>query len=216
MRLLVSGATVTVERYGRLRPDRVGILHTPRACRDLPGWAGETPGVVTAADNDAFCAWDAGRFRAMLARLRGMDPAPLWVSCPDVVGDAEATLARFEEWEPEIRAAGLPVALVGQDGLEPAAVPWDRIDAFFVGGSTGWKLSGDAARLCREAKSRGKWVHMGRVNSRDRVRHAVAVGCDSVDGTQFSWFADRWIPDGIRWIDGAVADAARPGLFGVA
>ena len=34
---------------------------------------------------------------------------------------------------------------------------------------------------------------MGRVNSHQRLRYARAIGCDSVDGTSFSWFRDRWL-----------------------
>ena len=36
---------------------------------------------------------------------------------------------------------------------------------------------------------------MGRVNTHQRVRYAKAVGCDSIDGTGFSRFRDRWLPD---------------------
>jgi len=35
---------------------------------------------------------------------------------------------------------------------------------------------------------------MGRVNSYQRVRYARSLGCDSVDGTQFSWFRDAKLP----------------------
>jgi hypothetical protein len=36
---------------------------------------------------------------------------------------------------------------------------------------------------------------MGRVNGHQRLRYAKAIGCDSVDGTSFSWFKDRWLAD---------------------
>ncbi len=41
---------------------------------------------------------------------------------------------------------------------------WHRLDALFVGGSTYFKLGPTAAGLVREAKRRGLWTHMGRVN----------------------------------------------------
>jgi hypothetical protein len=68
----------------------------------------------------------------------------LFATAPDVVGDAQATLRRayMLGW---IRYAGLPAALVAQDGLEHLATPWDDFDALFLGGSTAWKL-GPAAR----------------------------------------------------------------------
>ena len=114
----------------------------------------------------------------------------MFVTAPDVVGDARETLRRFWEWRDELD--GLPIALVGQDGLEDP--PWEAFQAFFVGGTTEWKLGQQAARLVQEANERGKWVHMGRVNSYERGRYARWLGCDSIDGTQFSWFRDAKLP----------------------
>ena len=111
-------------------------------------------------------------------------------AAPDVVGDASQTLRNFSEWRSEL--VGFPVALVGQDGLETP--PWDEFDALFIGGTTEWKMGAQAARLVREGKERGKWVHMGRVNSYERGRYARWLGCDSIDGTQFSWFRDTKLP----------------------
>ena len=114
----------------------------------------------------------------------------LFVTAPDVVGDAAQTLRNFAEWRSELD--GFPVALVGQDGL--GVPPWDEFDALFIGGTTEWKMGAQARRLIREAKERGKWVHMGRVNSYARGRYARWLGCDSIDGTQFSWFRDTKLP----------------------
>lgn len=137
-----------------------------------------------AADNGRFSSpqdyTDAG-YLAWLARM----PAAscLFATAPDVVGNAAATLAMSAPMLARIRAAGYPVALVAQDGLEALPVPWDEFDVLFIGGTTEWKLSEAAAGLAREAKRRGKWVHMGRVNSLRRMRYAEAIGCDSADGT---------------------------------
>jgi hypothetical protein len=88
---------------------------------------------------------------------------------------------------------GLPVGFVSQDGLLDENIPWDEIEAFFIGGSTEWKMSDQAAKQAREAKHRGKWLHMGRVNSQQRMKYAKAIGCDSVDGTSRSWWKDVYI-----------------------
>ena len=107
-------------------------------------------GTIWAADNDCFQGLHLGRWMKFLDKLSAAAVEghwPLWVAAPDVVGDAAATLRQFAQWEPELRARGLSVALVGQDGLTRDAVPWDRLDALFVGGSTAWKLSDDAAGL---------------------------------------------------------------------
>lgn len=124
----------------------------------------------------------------------------MWVAAPDVVANARATLELFATWQPRLRARGLPVALVAQDGLEAFEVPWAAIDCLFIGGSTDWKLSESARRLVAEAKLRHKLVHVGRVNTRRRIGMAFDWGADSVDGTAFSRFPDIKIPLGLRWI----------------
>ena len=68
-----------------------------------------------------------------------------FATAPDVVGDAEATLAESLPWPPRIRALGYLAALVAQDGLEHSTVPWEEFDVLFLGGTTEWKL-GPAAR----------------------------------------------------------------------
>ncbi len=119
--------------------------------------------------------------------LRWLEPLPsqtcLFAAAPDVVGDAVETLKLAAKMYQAVRGLGFRVALVGQNGLENLAVPWDDFDAFFIGGSTEWKLGPQAAALVEEAKRRGKWVHMGRVNSLRRMQYAESIGCDSADGT---------------------------------
>ena len=48
---------------------------------------------------------------------------------------------------------------------------------------TEWKVGDVASAIAGEAKRRGKWVHMGRVNSAERITRAIEMGCDSADGT---------------------------------
>jgi hypothetical protein len=191
--ILVSGATATHLRYAST--GRFGHLKTPRNGNAPLGFAER--GLLWACDNDAYAAWDEGRFRRMLASVSSLPDRGrlLWVACPDVVADATATLARFDAWEPAIAAAGLPVALVGQDGMEDAELPWDRMEALFVGGSTRWKLSHAALDLAAEAKRRGKLVHVGRVNTLRRLRTVWDWGCvDTIDGSCFSKWPDKFFP----------------------
>lgn len=131
----------------------------------------------------------------------------LFIVAPDVVADVVATLAESLPWLPRIRELGFPAAFVAQDGLESLAVPWDAFDVLFIGGSTGWKLSPHAARLAREAKDRGKRIHMGRVNSGRRKAIADLFECDSVDGTFLAFGPDVNLPRLLRWMD-------TPSLFG--
>lgn len=151
-----------------------------------------------AADNDAYNGFDEGRFVAMLERIAGV-PNCLWVAAPDVVGDASATLDLFDGYWRLVDSYKLPVAFVAQDGLVPDDVPWQLVDALFVGGSTEWKLSGYAAAVVRRAKSEGKQVHMGRVNSMRRLRYAKSIGCDSVDGTRYARFTDMSLPPALTF-----------------
>lgn len=138
----------------------------------------------------------------MLDAIKGL-PGCLFVSVPDVVGDAVATMRQFELWAPALERRGLPVALVAQDGIGDLdrwlAQTWPRLAALFIGGTTQYKLSAEAEALGREAKERGLWLHMGRVNSRKRFDYARAIGCDSVDGTKFSRWRDRWLPNALTW-----------------
>ena len=131
------------------------------------------------------------------------DPDSRWclfAAAPDVVGDAAATLHRSQRMLDWIRYAGFPAALVAQDGLENLTVPWDDLDALFIGGSTSWKLGAAARELAAEANRRGKWVHMGRVNSLKRLRYADAIGCDSADGTYLTYAPDANLPRLLGWL----------------
>lgn len=193
MVLLVTSAAATLSRFEH---PNLGRLITPRHYGGESKWNGPW-----AADNDCFQGLDRKAYLKMLAHLTQVDTSHLlFVTAPDVVADAEATLRNFAAWEPMLHDCGFPVAFVGQDGLTNAATPWADFEAFFVGGTTEWKLGLAAARLVHEAKARGKHVHMGRVNSIQRIRYAQAIGCDSIDGTRFSRFADTYIPDALAWI----------------
>ncbi len=195
MILLVSGATKDVAKY-----PECGVLVTPHNGNSIEGIAGS--GRIWAADNSAFGAWDEGKFVRMITRISKADQRRLlWVAVPDVVGSARETLDRFREWQPYINSMGLPMAFVGQDGLGEIEdqIPWDMFQGFFVGGSTEWKLSLQAERLCHDAKLRGKAVHVGRVNTRGRIRHCLEIEADSIDGTGFSRWPKR-IPLGLKWI----------------
>jgi len=186
MILLVSGG------HSRHRSGVVGDLIVPGS--------GNTPVGIWAADNGAFSGFDESMFLAMLERLEPYRETCLFVACPDVVGDASATLDLFHEWAPQLVREQWPLALVAQDGLEADAVPWRVIDALFIGGTTEFKLSSEAAGLVRLAKHHNKWVHMGRVNTIRRMVYANSIGVDSIDGTSFSRWSDIYIPRAVRML----------------
>jgi hypothetical protein len=119
---------------------------------------------------------------------------------PDVVADADATLERFHRYRPVVAEAGYPVAFVAQDGLE--RVPWPQIDCLFIGGTDAFKGSEWAIAAAAEARQRGKWVHVGRVNG-DRRFRAWAPFADSCDGTFLRFAPSQNVPRLARWLDNA-------------
>jgi hypothetical protein len=189
MLILVSGATRTAQRLSRR--ETLGALLTPDTGNAVARIvAAHKP---WAADNGCFLRFNEPAYRRMLARISGQ-PLLLWVTAPDVVGNAPATLALFATWRPILEAAGLPIAFVAQDGQESWPVPWDAIHCLFIGGSTSWKEGRYAAGLIAEAKRQGIWVHIGRVNTRRRERYFAALRADSFDGTKYSRFAETYLP----------------------
>lgn len=174
------------------RGPNVGRLLSPRHF----GRAYDTAasGMPWAADNDCFKRLDAPRYRAMLDAIHGL-PGCRFVVAPDVVAKWEDTRELFEDWYDELSACWQPVAYVIQDGQPVAEVPWRRIDALFVGGSTEFKCSDEAHDLVHAARTRGLWTHMGRVNTAQRMTLAKSWGCDSIDGTSVSMFTDTRLPE---------------------
>ncbi|WP_089802118.1 hypothetical protein [Cellulomonas sp. KH9] len=177
----------------------INMIATPKQGNPIP------PGAAWCADNGCFGKGYPGD-DAWFAWLQAFTPEQrgrcLFAVAPDVVGDAVATLARSAPWLARIRSLGYPAAFVAQNGLENLAVPWDDFDVLFIGGDTAWKLGRHARALIAEAKSRGKWVHMGRVNSERRLRYASAVGCDSADGTYIAFGPDQNLPNVLAWLRG--------------
>jgi len=165
-----------------------------------------------AVDNGAYSGFDEKKFVRYLKRVQDISGC-IWVAAPDVVGDGIATLKLFRQWAPRIHAWGFPVAFVSQDGSLQYELPWDDFECLFIGGTTEWKLGGIVREQARVAKYKGKLLHMGRVNSRKRLRYAASIKCDSVDGSSFNWFSDIYLPKAEKWL--AEIDAEEDNLRGV-
>lgn len=155
------------------------------------------------ADNGCFSKGDAFDSDAWLAWLDRLPRGEcLFAVAPDVVGDAARTLERSLPWLPVIRSMGFPAAYVAQNGLESAEeLPWDDFDVLFIGDDDAFKLSPFALSLAAEAHRRGKWAHLGRVNSAKRVRIAAEAGFDSVDGTFLAFGPKANLPRLLSWLD---------------
>lgn len=193
MLIFVSGATKTMQKY-KGHPN-LGAFLTPRT-----GNSSKTrEGFTWAVDNAAFNNFDEKKFLSMLEKIKGQDCK--FVACPDKVGDGVETLKMFYKWHQIIKSYDLPIAFVLQDGIKVSDVPFDFIQAIFIGGTTEYKLGKEVIEICKQAKKLNKWIHMGRVNSNKRLQYAMDIGCDSVDGSGYSMFPDKKIPYALKFLE---------------
>jgi len=162
-------------------PGRIGHLYSPG------GQRGPWPEIPYALDNGAWPAfthrreWNEAEWRALIRWAAMSGVCPLWALVPDVVGDKDGTLARWDRFAPELRSFGWRLAFAAQDGMTPADVPDDEC-AIFLGGSTAWKVAA-IKPWCAAFPGR---VHVARVNTWDRLVACWRAGAVSVDGT--GWF----------------------------
>ncbi len=188
----------------QIRAGNLGMITTPAQGNVIED------GYWWCADNGVFGGHYPGdeEYLAWLSSLRHLADRCLFAVAPDVVANHWATVNRSYDMLPRIRDLGFPVAFVAQDYMETCAWDlWDDIDCLFIGGSTEWKLSPEAANLARCAASLSKWVHMGRVNSFKRYRYAWDVAeCDSVDGTYLTFGPDKNLPNVLSWRDQLAAE----------
>lgn len=175
---------------------QLGCIVTPAQGNRIPDRA------ICAADNGRFGKGWPGRdqFLAWLASLQPIASRFAFAVAPDVPFDMTGTLAYSAPYLPVIRSMGFPVALAAQNGLEAMVVPWDDFDVLFIGGDTPWKLGPGARSLAAQARERGKHVHMGRVNSLERLRYADHIGCDSADGTYLAFGPDLNLKRLLGWL----------------
>lgn len=154
----------------------VGQLLTP-----LTRYRLRDPSRPWAIDNGGFAGLNLPAFEALLTREHHRREHCLFVSAPDIVASAQRTLELFAHFRPMLE--GWPVALVCQNGQENLPIPWDEIDAVFIGGSTNWKCSHHVEHIILTAKLLGKWVHVGRVNDPQRWLHFERLEANSCDGS---------------------------------
>jgi hypothetical protein len=139
-----------------------------------------------AIDNGSFSNFDSGAFLALLSREEHRKIDCLFVAIPDIVGNARRTL---ELWEHRERwAESWPQAFVAQDGSEDLQIPWNDMEALFIGGMDPWKDSDPAADLVRTALTLQIHVHVGRVNTAERFKRFDRLGADTCDGSGVSQY----------------------------
>lgn len=164
---------------------RLGHLYSPGAQR------GPWPWFPFALDNGAFSCWepkanifDESKWRAMewewhrlIVWAQCAPVKPRWAIVPDVPGDAESTLRKWQQFAP---ALPFTRALAVQNGMTPESVASLKPppDVIAVGGSTDWKW----ASVASWAKAFPR-VHLLRCNAPTKLYELEALGVESCDGT---------------------------------
>lgn len=150
-----------------------------------------TEGFPYAIDNGAWTSFNSGVPYSFAKFIRAVDKlgdGADWIVCPDVVGDAVATLRLADEWLPRLAPARRLLAV--QDGMTVDDVrPILGADVgIFIGGSDAWKerTAGMWGILARDV---GCHLHVGRVNSMRRINICGAAGAHSFDGLSASKYS---------------------------
>ena len=182
----------------------IGALLTPYSQRNLPStdW-------TWAADNGCFGkTWSQNTWLKWLEAKQEY-PKPLFATVPDVVGSHKETMTRWKQHSTEVKNLNYQTAFVLQDGATTSNIPIDEFDALFIGGTTEFKLSQQARTIVEYCQSHDKWIHMGRVNSKRRIKLAFEWRCNSVDGTYLAFSPDANTPRLIKMVN----SGTQPQLF---
>jgi len=188
---------------GNLPEGFAGYLVTP-SMRGIP--QGIQAGARWAADNQAYTkGFDAGMFFPWLKQMEPYASTCLFVTVPDVVGDAIQTLDNWRRLNGYFQ--GWPRAFVAQDGQENLPLP-QGFDVLFIGGFTKWKESRAAIDCINRTD---KPIHVGRINTWRRYRHFARMpGAASwtCDGTRIRYERDKATKEWQRYM-------AQPPLLGI-
>lgn len=151
-------------------------------------------GLRFAIDNGAWSCyqqnlpfdWDG--FRSLVEAYGSMAD---FVVVPDLVAQGQKSLDFSLSWIDRLKGCRL-LLLPLQDGMTSQDVgsvlrQHPRL-GIFLGGSTEWKLS-TMQGWGMVAHAFGRHYHVGRVNTRKRIRMCQHAGADSIDGTSGTLFS---------------------------
>ena len=189
MKIMLDCSPGKINRYTDKYKHDFWQLRTP-----LTGYA--LSGKPYGLDNGCYSRFPEKKWKKLL--IDAEESTPIFVCLPDIVGDARRTLDLFNVFKPLTES--LPRALVLQDGIGNFEIPWNDIDAVFVGGSDEFKISNECINACKVAKMLNKWVHIGRINTSSRVKNWLELG-DSLDGSGISKY-DHMLEDVLKMING--------------
>lgn len=162
-------------------PGKIGMMMSPAS-----GFSQPKSWMPYAIDNGKYSAWQLGRlwddsrFFEMLDKCRICAYKPIWIVAPDEVGCWKRTESLWYLYEPRLRDYKFDLAYVAQDGAAPKSIPASA-DVIFIGGTTKWKWE-NAKRFCESFPR----VHIGRVNSAEKLEYCEKIGAESCDGSGFT------------------------------
>jgi len=181
MKMMLDNSSSTIHKHRTAEKLDILQLRTP-----LTQYARDSLNVICyGMDNGAFSAFNENRFERMALQAKN-DDLCMWIVMPDVVCDHFSTLTLFHVWKERLQM-NEKLAFVAQNGCNLASPPWLEIDCLFIGGDDDFKESPTAFNLALEAKRRGIWVHVGRVNTPSRICYWYDVA-DSFDGSGIARF----------------------------
>ena len=145
-------------------------------------------GFKYALDNGAWSAYQSGKPFDGVGFLHAMERVGAgadWIVIPDIVAGGMQSLEFSRHWIPKLRKVGTPLLLAVQDGMavEDVIPVLDLGNiGIFVGGTTEWKLRtlhewGELAAFCH------CHLHVGRVNTKRRIKLCQEARADSFDGS---------------------------------
>ncbi len=175
-----------------------GLLISATGCVRTEGWPGY--GLPYALDNGAWTAFQQGTEFNAVAFERALDlvgEGAEWVVIPDVVGNARASLDSLHHWYPRLRKRNLKQLLIAvQDGMTQVSIEafiryakesGDQL-GIFVGGTTDWKWH-SLPYWSKTAQRMNCYLHVGRVNSQEKIQECTRFNADSFDGTSVTKYA---------------------------
>lgn len=191
MRIYLSNHSSPELHYLAGKFGRIGWLLTPEGLKSCKPryW------LPLAFDNGAWSAyqnkteWEEKPWFEMLDRIRKDRLQAEWVLAPDSVGDKEDTLRKYHAYSGYMH--GFKIAYALQDGMLPGKDIPCTSDVLFLGGTDDFKWK--TLPLWRMAYP-DKILHVGRVNSLEKLIICEQNGVDSIDGTHWFRFkkSDVW------------------------
>lgn len=179
---------VVKELYAKY-PNKLALLLNPNCIRPSQF------SFPYAIDNAAFIKFEEEKYFKLLDTSKSYAP-PMFITCPDVVGCHDRTLALWHYYYPILKKYNYKIAFVAQNGCTIDKIPAEA-NYIFIGGNDPWKMDNVEHFMLD-----GRPVHVGRVNGISRLKTCERLGVASIDGTGWMRSRDKKFYDLIDWFAG--------------